>query len=257
MNLADTPGAGALRQAALAYAARGWQVLPLWWPAATGGCACGLPDCDGAGKHPIWRLVPHGLLDATSRLQTVGDWWWSTPNANVGVRTGVKSGLVALDVDGQAGRLSLRALVASRPRLQARWARTGSGWHAYFAHPGMAIPNSAGRLGEGLDIRGDGGYVVAPPSRHGSGRTYRWLGGEEATASRIGDPDDLWPIPLWLIEFVTARPAVPPQRQVSLRAADAAAYVAAAMASEAREVAQAPPGQRNHRLNRAAFRLAS
>jgi hypothetical protein len=255
MNLPGTPDAAALRQAALAYAACGWQVLPLWWPAATGRCACGMPDCDSAGKHPIHRLVPHGLHDASSRLDTVARWWQSAPCANLGIRTGAASGLVVVDVDGRAGRLALRALVASRPRLQVCWARTGSGWHAYFAHPDTPVPNSARRLGEGLDVRGDGGYVVAPPSRHASGRLYRWVGEEEAFAAAIGDADHLSPMPAWLVELVTARPAAESRRQVLLHSDQAAAYVTAAVASEAREVAQAPPGQRNHRLNCAAFRL--
>ncbi len=255
MNLPGTPDAAALRQAALAYAARGWQVLPLWWPAATGRCACGMPDCDGAGKHPVHRLIPHGLHDASSRLDTVARWWQSAPCANLGIRTGAVSGLVVLDVDGPAGLLALRALVASRPRLRARWARTGGGWHAYFAHPDTAVPNSAGRLGEGIDVRGDGGYVVAPPSRHASGRLYRWLGSGDASRATIGDAGHLSPMPPWLVDLLTARPAAESQRQVLLRSDHAAAYAAAAVESEAREVAQAPLGQRNHRLNQAAFRL--
>jgi putative DNA primase/helicase len=198
----------------------------------------------GAGKHPVHRLVPHGLHDASSRRDTVARWWQSAPCANVGIRTGPASGLVVLDVDGRAGRLALRALVASRPRLQARWARTGGGWHAYFAHLGTAVPNSAGRLGEGIDVRGDGGYVVAPPSRHASGRPYRWVGEEEAFAAIIGDPGHLSPMPTWLVELVIARPAAASQRQVSLRAADATAYAAAARAPAARD-RPAPVGRVN------------
>jgi Bifunctional DNA primase/polymerase, N-terminal len=75
-----------LRRAALAYARRGWRVLPLWWPAPSGECACGRPDCDSTGKHPIRRLVPHGLHDATSQLDAVAGWWRSVPYANVGIR---------------------------------------------------------------------------------------------------------------------------------------------------------------------------
>jgi len=123
MNLRDTPAADALRRAALAYAARGWQVLPLWWPVATGGCACGLPECDGAGKHPIRRLVPHGLLDATSRLQTVGDWWRSAPQANVG--------------SGPASRAAWSSST-STARPQARASRIGRLPHPL---PGPLGPN--------------------------------------------------------------------------------------------------------------------
>ena len=160
---------------ARAYALRGWFVLPLWWPISTGECACGLPDCDSPGKHPIRRLVPHGLHHASHRPEQVEEWWRLCPHANVGVRTGAASGILVLDVDGEAGRLALRGLVAHHGLFDTRWARTGSGWHAYFAHPGGTVPNSAGRLGAGLDIRADGGYVVAPPSLHASGSRYRWI----------------------------------------------------------------------------------
>src|SRR5262249_21913431 len=155
-----------------AYAQRGWQILPLWWPGPGGECACGRPDCDSVGKHPVHRLVPRGLLDASNHRDTIATWWRSMPHANVGIRTGVESALVVLDVDGAPGRQALGDLVADHPLCEASWARTGGGgWHAYFAHPGSAVPSSAGRLGVRLDVRGEGGYVVAPPSRHWTGRT--------------------------------------------------------------------------------------
>jgi Bifunctional DNA primase/polymerase, N-terminal len=244
----EQPEPLALQRAALAYAARGWLVLPLWWPTPSGWCACGLPDCDSVGKHPIPRLAPHGLHDATTRMDTVSAWWRSIP-ANVGIRTGAASGLVVLDVDGRAGLLALRALVVSHTTFQASWVRTGSGgWHAYFAHPGTPVPSSAGRLGQGLDVRGEGGYVVAPPSLHGSGRCYRW--------ANLQNAGDVPPLPGWLLDLAAPPPpAGSISGQVLLRSDDVDAYAAAALECEAREVAQAPPGRRNHRLNRAAFRV--
>jgi hypothetical protein len=232
---------------ARAYAMRGWSVLPLWWLTATGDCACGLAGCDSACKHPIGRLLPHGLIDASEDPARVEAWWRTCPAANIGVRTGAVSGLVVLDVDGEAGRLALRGLVADHAAFEAAWVRTGSGgWHAYFAHRDGTVPNSAGRLGVGLDVRADGGYVVAPPSRHRSGQRYRWIDG----------PDQLPAIPQWLAELVS-RPvhdqyAGQPMWLVS---DDIEAYTRAAVEREARDVAQAPPGQRNDRLNRAAFKL--
>jgi Bifunctional DNA primase/polymerase, N-terminal len=242
--------------AALAYAGRGWQVLPLWWPTPTGACACGLPDCESVGKHPIWRLVPHGLHDATSRVETVREWWRSVPHANIGIRTGIESGLVVLDVDGRAGWQALQGLAATHGPLTACWTRTGSGgWHAYLAHPGGTVSNSAGRLGEGLDVRGDGGYVVAPPSRHRSGCRYRWVGPRDDVAA-CDVTGELPPMPGWLIELATpSAPASSESRQIRLCTDDVPAYAAAAVEREAIEVALAPAGQRNHRLNRAAFKL--
>jgi hypothetical protein len=255
-DLCDTAHAlapDALGRAALAYAGRGWRVLPIWWPAPSGACACGRPDCESVGKHPVHPLAPHGLHDATCRVETVGDWWRSVPRANVGIRTGAESGLAVVDVDGLAGRIALEALVAAHEPLQARWARTGSGgWHAYLAHPGGIVPSSAGRLGDGLDVRGEGGYVVAPPSLHRSGRRYRWVEDELVAAARAALPV----MPGWLLELATASyptDCAPPS--VTLRTEDAFAYAAAAVEREAGDVASAPRGQRNHRLNRAAFKL--
>src|SRR5262249_32098286 len=195
-------------------------------------------DGESAGKHPMRRLVPHGLHDATNDTATVERWWRSCTHANIGIRTGGASGLVVLDVDDEAGRLALRGLVAANGRFEARWVRTGSGgWHAYFAHPGSPVRNSAGRLGEGLDVRGDGGYVVAPPSVHQSNRRYRW--------ARPDDSAELPLMPGWLVEL-TASPAPdhPEAPPVCLRSEDVLAYAAAALEREARIVAAAPLGQR-------------
>jgi Bifunctional DNA primase/polymerase, N-terminal len=233
-------------QAAVTYAQLGWHVLPLWWPVATGECGCGRSDCASVAKHPIWWLVPRGLHDASSRVATVAGWWRSVPHANVGIRTGAESRLVVLDVDGAAGGRSLRELVSAHGTFGARWARTGSGGlHAYFAHPGTPVPNSAGRLGDGLDVRGDGGYVVAPPSRHPTRHLYRWISTDDG-----GLPD----MPSWLLELAVRAP-VADCREVQLDGASTAAYAAAALEGECREVEQASPGRRNHRLNRAAFKL--
>jgi hypothetical protein len=233
-------------EAAIEYAHRGWQVLPLWWPATTGDCACGRPDCESPAKHPIWRLAPRGVHDSTSQVSTIAWWWRSIPHANVGIRTGAASRLIVLDIDGRAGGQSLRELVAAHGTFGARWARTGGGgWHAYLAHPGIAVPNSAGRLGDGLDVRGDGGYVVAPPSRHRTRRLYRWIS---------ADDDGLAAVPAWLVEL--AAPArLDTSTTVRLEGATVAAYAQAALEGECREVAQSAPGCRNHRLNLAAFKL--
>lgn len=249
----ERPEEPPLRKRALAYAEHGWLVLPLWWPTRTGDCACGLPDCDRIGKHPIRRLVPHGLYDATTQGELVNDWWRSFPDANVAIRTGAESGVVVLDVDGEAGRLALRGLVACHALFQARWVRTGSGgWHAYFAHPGTTVPNSAGRLGEGLDVRGDGGYAVAPPSRHTTYRRYRWI----VVDGVVGEERSLPSMPGWLVDLVTIREEADTEPQpVCLRTEDVSAYGLAALQQEAGAVAQAPVGQRNHQLNRAAFKI--
>ncbi len=160
---------------------------------------------------------------------------------------------MVIDIDGQAGMQTLRTLIAAHGPLSTKWTRTGGGgWYAYLSHPGATVPSSASRIGEGLDVRGDGGYVVAPPSRHWSGYLYRWAVSPDCALHA----DHPAPVPRWLLDLAT-----PPARRHSeaapgrLSAVRASAYAAAAVEREAHEVAHAPVGQRNYRLNRAAFRL--
>jgi hypothetical protein len=173
-------------------------------------------------------------------------WWKRYSRANVGIRTGAESGLVVLDVDGDDGLASLRGLVSVHGKLDAAWARTGSGgWHGYMAHAGEHLGNSQGQLGTGLDVRGDGGYVVAPPSLHASGGRYHW---PKPT------PLELPPMPSWLVALL--RPPVHQDRIEGPRSRHGLdRYLAAALEGEAREVASAPHGRRNGRLNLAAYRL--
>jgi hypothetical protein len=119
----------------------------------------------------------HGVSDASADIAIVTRWWQMWPSANIGIATGRGSGLVVLDVDFRAGGdASLAALVDQHgPLPETACVHTGGGGlHYYFAHPGGTVRNSASMLGAGLDIRGDGGYVVAPPSVHVSGATYTW-----------------------------------------------------------------------------------
>ena len=164
-----------LGAAALAYANLGYRVLPLHHPIATNSiqgrgmlCSCGDCACGAVGKHP---LTSHGLNDATSDPAKLTRWWRRWPQANIGLVTGEVADV--LDIDGPAGRAALRRFAAAHDlRLEGPLVRTGSGWHLYLAPTGTR--NRAGLLAY-VDWRGRGGYVVAPPSRHASGRCYRWL----------------------------------------------------------------------------------
>lgn len=167
-----------LPEAALRYAALGWLVFP----------------CEPRGKRPA---TPRGLTDATVDAGQIEAWWQARPDANVAVRTGRESGIVVLDVDGDDGHESLRRLELEHGELP----RTASvvtprrGEHYYFLHPGEEVRNSAGVLGVGLDVRGDGGYVLAPPSEGSNGRRY--------------EPDERAPLaepPGWLLQRIR-RPA--------------------------------------------------
>jgi hypothetical protein len=161
--------------AALVYARRGWPVFPCHSPLGRGDlCTCGLRDCASPGKHP---RVRNGLNVATTDESQVRRWWQHWPRANVGIRTGAASGLVVVDVDpAHGGTDCLESLVVAHGRFfdNTRTVRTGGGgWHFYFRHPGHLVRNDTGRrLGPGIDVRGDGGYVLAPPSLHSSGNRY-------------------------------------------------------------------------------------
>jgi len=165
-----------LGAAALAYSELGWHVLPCHG-ARDDRCTCGRAACDRAGKHP---LTAHGVHDASADPDTIRAWWQRWPWANVAVATGAASGLVVLDVDPRhGGDVALVDRVRRSGRLDyLAHVLTGSnGDHYYRRHPGGSVPNSVGKLGPGIDIRGDGGFVIAPPSRHISGQRYLWLTG--------------------------------------------------------------------------------
>ena len=185
------PEPGTCERAALDYLALGWSVVPV----------------QPRAKRPLVRWSP--LQDAPPGRDDVERWYRRWPDANVGIVTGAVSGLVVLDVDiGHGGDESLLRLeddyAPLEPTLESLTG--GGGRHLYFRHPGHAIGNKVG-FREGLDLRGDGGMVVAPPSIHPSGRAYRWREGRgpgEIAAA---------PMPHWLREIVTGaaeHPGHPP-----------------------------------------------
>lgn len=173
----------------------GWLVLPLHMPLGS-GCSCGRSSCRSSGKHP---RTPNGLKDATRAVSVLHQWWGQWPDANVGVLTGAESGIVVLDVDPRhRGDETLRELLAKHGPfpLTPEAATGGGGSHVYFAHPGIQVSNSAGSVGGGLDVRADGGFVVAPPSLHQSGRRYAWVDGLRP------DQVPLAAVPPWLLHLM-------------------------------------------------------
>ena len=170
---------------ALAYAARGFPVLPLHTPDGHGGCSCGRADCGSAGKHP--RTL-HGKDDATIDPAQIRRWWGMWSDANVGIVTG--NGVSVLDVDPRNdGDASLEECEEAHGEIVTLTVRTGGGGHHYYFEGDL--PNRLGFL-PGLDLKGDGGYVVAPPSRHASGRVYEWV--DPGVEPRLA-PD-------WLVKLV-------------------------------------------------------
>jgi len=158
---------------ALWYANLGWAVFPVH-SVVEGVCTCRKGrDCGDPGKHPRTR---HGFKDATKDAAKIRRWWKQWPDANVGIATGSESGLVVIDVDPEkGGGESLRLAQERRGTLPAGpISKTGGGGrHLLFAHPGDRVPSRIG-LAAGLDVRGDGGYIIAPRSDHETGNRYEW-----------------------------------------------------------------------------------
>lgn len=159
------------------------------------------------------------------------------------IATGRPSGLVVVDIDAHSGGETTYAELRRNHDLpRTALAATGSGRHLYFARPDdEPIPNSVGALGEGVDIRADGGYIVAPPSRHANGRTYRWVGSR---------PVERLPASLVAVLMPPARQPV--DSPIVVRGDT---YVRAAYERECADVRAAPVHTRNNTLNRAAFSL--
>ena len=168
-------------KAALAYAERfGWPVFP------------------AKGKVP---LTPNGFRDATKDPSQIEAWWRQHPDANVAIPTGPTTGVDALDIDPRhGGEDSLDELVRQHGPLPdtAESLTGGGGRHVLFKHRG-GVKNAAAIL-PGLDVRGEGGYIVVPPSLHESGLSYNW---EESSRP---DQVDIAEWPQWLLRFLPRRP---------------------------------------------------
>jgi hypothetical protein len=177
--------------AALAYRARGWSVIAV----------------EPRGKRPlvVWRAFQHRVASVSE----VEGWYRRWPEANVGIVTGVVSGLVVVDIDARhGGHESLAQLEDLQGLLRdtVEAATGGGGRHLYYAHPDGGLHPNRVAMHPGIDLRGDGGCVVAPPSMHPSGRRYAWARG------RSPDEKALAPLPGWLLPGAQARrPGHPPE----------------------------------------------
>lgn len=138
-------------QHALKYLKMGWSVIPL----------------RPSGKEPLipWQEYQKRLPTE----QEVLEWWSQWPTANIGLVTGSISNLLVLDADGEKGLKYLQEVDFKSPVTVI----SGKGKHLYFKWS-EGIRNSASKIAEGVDIRGEGGYCVLPPSSHPNGLRYRW-----------------------------------------------------------------------------------
>jgi hypothetical protein len=149
--------------------------------------------CVPCGKSPA---TAHGFKDATRDLDVIRAWWRAEPTYNIAIATGTVSGVFVVDVDGLDAEVELRKLEAEHgeipPSVEVITAR---GRHIYFKALEVPVRNSAGKIASGIDVRGDGGYVLTPPSMHPSGRRYAW---SVDSANAFAAPPD------WLLAKIAA-----------------------------------------------------
>jgi Bifunctional DNA primase/polymerase, N-terminal len=213
--------------------------LPTVLEAARDYARCGIPvfPCNPIDKKP---LTANGFKDATRDETQILAWWQQYPNAMIGVPMGPASGMWATDLDVDParkidGKATLDQLIAQRGALPSTWITItprGGRHLIWIWDPNVEVRNSAGKIGPGVDVRGNGGYVIWPPSRNATGGTYQWEPGGPQTAALA---------PPWLVTLAKAKKA--------------SAYAKAALERECKNVASAQPGKRNSTLNTAAFNL--
>lgn len=166
---------------ALAYAASGWPVFP----------------CNPLNKRP---MVEHGFKEATTDQFKIRTWWAKNPNAMIGVPTGAATGFWVLDIDNGEGKAGVQSLAEMGHDLSelmdtAAASTASGGYHILFRFdPAQPVNNSRGALKRWLDVRGEGGYIIAAGSVRADGRCYAWLNPPDE--SEIGDA------PEWLLEAI-------------------------------------------------------
>jgi hypothetical protein len=180
-------------RAAIAYASRlNWSVFPLHTPGRL--CSCHNPNCKSVGKHPRTK---NGLKAASTNLNLIAEWWTKWPDANIAIATGQESGFVVLDVDPRhGGEDSLGLLINKYGQLPntIEAITGGGGRHILFKNPGH-VKNRTNIL-PGLDVRGEGGYIVVSPSLHACGKRYEW----ELSSRPLKVP--LSDMPEWLLQTI-------------------------------------------------------
>ena len=222
-------------------AVAGYRVFPLHHIIA-GECSCAEAACSSPGKHP---RTTHGVKDATSDPKVIERWWSLSlfPEANIGIATG--QGLYVIDLDGDAGEAAWAKLESEHGAAPSLSARTGGGGrHIYFSAIGLRLRNTASRVAPRIDTRGEGGYVLAPPSSHASGRPYAWR--------------DLLPIarvPLWVAAMVEPKQHAPKGTPHFRYDEATTPYGRAILTSCLRRIQAAGEGTRNDTLTREAFIL--
>jgi hypothetical protein len=241
----EDPSGLTIEAAARGYMRRGWPVFMLGRskrPVANcPACASADPGHDRAGCA---CLTCHGFYAATTDPARLAAMAARVPGGLLAIRTGTASGLCVVDIDPRNGGRPDTALMAATATV----ATGGGGWHLYYRHPGgPTTPALPGRAG--VDVKGDGGYVAAPPSVHpGTGRPYRWAGRRPVAEMPPALRAAITPPP-------PARPA-PPGGPAATRGAAGISSPDALLAAHLRAVRDAPEGRRRVTLYGAARGVA-
>jgi hypothetical protein len=198
----------------------------------------------GGRKVPA---TPHGYKDASRDPGQITSWWTQRPTALVATPTGAVTGLVVLDIDIKNGVHGWDALeeLGALPLPETAHAHTPSGGcHVYFKAPSWSVRCSAGKLGRGLDVRGDGGSIILPAPAGG----YWW-----DTHLALGTLP-LSPMPDWLADavalpIVAPIEAAPPAYEVP----GLSRYGRGALDGAGKDIIAAPAGQQETTLNGRAY----
>ena len=147
-------------------------------------------------KRPDGRVCPNGFKDAANDVAKIKAAWSQQPNLNIGIVTGKENGIVVVDIDGDEGKTSWSNLIKQHAyKSKTLKITTGKGWHLYFKYPTVcSVVKNRVKFVEGIDIRADGGYIVAAPSVHPSGRKYQ--------VARSVDFSELEELPDWLLNLI-------------------------------------------------------
>lgn len=229
------------------YVAQGWPVFPCRSHAEEQVDQATGEIITFGEKTP---LTPNGFKGATRFPRIIERWWSDWPGAAVGLPTGEKTGFFALDIDNKPGGANgfdwLAEMEAEHGPLPdtARVMSPNGGLHIYFKY--VVGTRNRGALGAGVDIRSEGGYVLAAGSTMANGRSYKW----ETDTREIAEA------PAWLLDLLLPKSA-PAHTQYSLSAVTNNAYVDAAVDRELADLAGAPMGTRNNALNDAAFSIGT
>ena len=183
----------------MAYINRGWAVIPVN-SIKNGKCTCGKADCASPGKHPKISNWQHEASIDPEQIKK----WFSNNDTNIGILTGQQSNLIVLDIDNKNENIGDASFDELFPDgIDTVEAITGNGRHLYFKYSaGKEIGNSIGLM-PGLDLKGNGGFVVAPPSVHSSGRQYAF----EASSLPANTP--LAELPNEILEKIKRNSATP------------------------------------------------